>query len=226
MLRRVGCLSHSRVDELAARRFEYRSHHTTLPTPGSGCYRNSAARQKPIQEEKIMAFKIARFLDIADGLQPNQFTVGSRDTLETLDDIDPIYKPLLEGKVPAIFTVMGSDGRANMTPMWFDYEGANVLVNVATHRKKVEWIRANPQISLILVNPANMYHWVSIKCTVKREILEDDPKEGARVTAQLDKIWTKYTDNPPPYGLRDPSINERRVLFECPIDRIATFGKP
>jgi hypothetical protein len=61
---------------------------------------------------------------------------------------------------------------------------------------------------------------------VKREILEDDPKEGARVTAQLDKIWTKYTDNPPPYGLRDPSINERRVLFECPIDRIATFGKP
>ena len=53
--------------------------------------------------------------------------------------------------------------------MWFDYEGANVLVNVATQRKKVEWIRANPQLSLILVNPANMYHWVSIKCTVKRE---------------------------------------------------------
>ena len=173
-----------------------------------------------------MAFKIARFLDIADGLQANQFSIGSRDTLDSLDDIDPIYKPLLDGPVPAIYTVMGSDGRANMTPMWFDYEGANVLVNVATQRKKVEWIRANPQLSLILVNPANMYHWVSIKCTVKREILEDDPEEGARVTAQLDKIWTKYTDNPPPYGLRDPSIDERRVLFECPIDRIATFGKP
>ena len=27
-------------------------------------------------------------------------------------------------------------------------------------------------------------------------------------------------------GSRDPSIDERRVLFECPIDRIATFGKP
>ncbi len=173
-----------------------------------------------------MAFKIARFLDIADGLQPNQFTVGSRDTLDSLDDIDPIYKPLLDGPTPAIYAVTGSDGRANLTPMWFDYEGANVLVNVATHRKKVEWIRANPKMSLILVNQANMYHWVSIKCTVKREILEDDPKEGARVTAQLDKIWTKYTNNPPPYGLRDPSINERRVLFECPIDRIATFGKP
>lgn len=173
-----------------------------------------------------MAFKVARFLDVSEGIQANQFTIGSRDTLNSLDDIDPIYKPLLDSPVPAIFTVMGSDGRANMTPMWFDYEGSNVLVNVATHRKKVGWIRANPQLSLILVNQANMYHWVSIKCTVKREILEDDPKEGARVTAQLDKIWTKYTDNPPPYGLRDPSINERRVLFECPVDRIATFGKP
>ena len=79
---------------------------------------------------------------------------------------------------------------------------------------------------MLLVNPANMYHWMSIKCTVKREVLEDDPKEGARVTAQLDKIWTKYTKNPPPYGLRDPAINERRVLFECAVDRIATFGKP
>jgi hypothetical protein len=76
------------------------------------------------------------------------------------------------------------------------------------------------------MNPANMYHWMSIKCTVKREVSEDDPKEGPRVTQQLDKIWTKYTQNPPPYGLRDPSFKERRVLFECPVDKIATFGQP
>ena len=147
-------------------------------------------------------------------------------SINSLDDIDPIYKTLLDGPVPAMFAVMGSDGRPNLTPMWFDYEGSTVLVNVATHRKKVEWIRANPKLTLLLVNPANMYHWVSIKCTVKREILEDDAKEGARVTQQLDKIWTKYTQQPAPYGLRDPSRNERRVLFECPVDKIATFGKP
>ena len=121
---------------------------------------------------------------------------------------------------------IGNDGRVNLTPMWFDYEGDTVLVNVATHRKKVEWIRKNPELSILIVNPQNMYHWISIKCHVEREILEDDPAEGAKVTAQLDKIWTKYTGNEPPYGLRDPSIDERRVLFVCPIDRIATFGRP
>jgi PPOX class probable F420-dependent enzyme len=173
-----------------------------------------------------MAIAVAKFLDVANGLQANQFSVGDHVNINSLDDIDPIYKPLLDGPVPAMFAVLGSDGRPNLTPMWFDYEGATVLVNVATHRKKVDWIRANPKLTLLLVNPANMYHWVSIKCTVKREILEDDPKDGARVTKQLDKIWTKYTQQPAPYGLRDPSKNERRVLFECPVDKIATFGKP
>ena len=59
-----------------------------------------------------------------------------------------------------------------------------------------------------------------------REVSEDDPVEGPRVTAHLDKIWTKYTQQPGPYGLRDPEINERRVLFRCNVDQIATFGKP
>jgi hypothetical protein len=110
--------------------------------------------------------------------------------------------------------------------MWFDYEGDTVLVNVAAQRRKVGWIRANPFFTMLLMNPANPYHWVSIRCSVGREISEDDPDEGKRVTAQLDKIWTKFTQNPPPYGLRDPSIDERRILFECPVERVATFGKP
>ncbi len=173
-----------------------------------------------------MAIKVARFLDVANGLQPKQFSVGGHDQVNSLDDLDPIYKELLDGPYACVLTVMGGDGRANSTPMWFDYSGSKVLVNVAAQRKKVEWIRANPQLTIAIVNPANMYHWVSIKCTVAREISEDDPTEGPAVTAQLDKIWTKYTNNPAPYGLRDPSIDERRVLFECPVDKVATFGKP
>lgn len=173
-----------------------------------------------------MSITVARFLDVSEGLQPGQFSVGDHDEVRSLEDLDPIYKQLLDRPIPVILGLIGNDGRVNMTPMWFDYEGDKVLVNVATHRKKVEWIRKRPQLSMLLVNPENAYHWVSIKATVEREILEDDPQEGKRAVEQLDRIWTKYTQNPPPYGLRDPAIDERRVLFECRIDRIATFGKP
>lgn len=173
-----------------------------------------------------MSIKVAQFLDVADGLQPKQFSVGSHDKIHSLSDLPDTYRQLLDRPIPVILGLIGNDGRVNQTPMWFDYEGDLVLVNVATHRKKVEWIRARPQLSMLLVNPENAYHWVSIKATVVRELLEDDPVEGPRVTAHVDKIWTKYTQNPPPYGLRDPSVDERRVLFECRVDRLATFGRP
>jgi hypothetical protein len=60
---------------------------------------------------------------------------------------------------------------------------------------------------------------------VRRELREWD-EGGDYVTRQLDRIWTKYTGQPAPYALRDPSIDEKRVLFFCAVDRVATFGVP
>jgi PPOX class probable F420-dependent enzyme len=173
-----------------------------------------------------MSITVARFLDVADGLQPGQFTVGDHDEVQSLDRLDPVYRRLLDEPVTAVLAVLGTDGLPNLTPVWFDYSGDLVLLNLATHRKKVGWLRRNPHATFLLLNPANAYHWLSIKTTVSREVSEDDPDEGPRVTAQLDRIWTKYTGNEPPYGLRDPAINERRVLFELAVDKVATFGRP
>lgn len=171
--------------------------------------------------------QVARFLDVAEGLQANQFTVGSKDDITSISNLDDTYKQLMDKPLACVMAVMGGDGRPNLTPMWFDYEGDKVLVNVASHRKKTSWIRDNPQVSILIMNPQNMYHWMSIKVTVEREISEDDPDEGARVTEHLNKIWRKYNaDGGGEYGLRDPSMDERRVLFECRVDKIATFGQP
>jgi PPOX class probable F420-dependent enzyme len=173
-----------------------------------------------------MAITVAKFRDVAEGTQPGQFEIGDRDRVNTLADLDPLYRQLLDEPITAVIAVIGGSGRPNMTPVWFDYEGDTVLLNLATHRKKVDWLRKNPEATFLLLNPANAYHWVSIKATVRREISEDDQAEGARVTAQLDRIWTKYTGNQGSYGLRDPARDERRVLFEFDVDSIATFGRP
>lgn len=170
-------------------------------------------------------FTIANFRHVADGLQAGQFAVGERRKAAGLADLDPIYRDLLDRPIAVIVAVIGADGRPGLTPMWFDYEGDTIYVNTATHRSKCQWIRDNPQLSMILVNPDNPYHWMSMKVTVVNEVLETGP-DGARVTAQIDKIWRKYVGEGDTYGLRDPSIDEKRVLFECRIDRIATFGKP
>jgi len=173
-----------------------------------------------------MSIPLYNFLDVADGLQENQFGIGHRTAINSLDDLDPIYKRLLDEPVTGVFSVIAPDGRPSLTPMWFDYDRDKVLVNVAAHRKKTGWIKASPELSLILVNPENAYHWVSMKITVEREIHEDDPAEANRAADQVDKIWRKYTGDEGVYGLRDPAGHERRILFECRVDKVSTFGKP
>lgn len=173
-----------------------------------------------------MSFTVAKILDVADGVQPDQFTVGSRHEVGGLEELDPIYRQLMDEPVTAVLAVMGGDGRPNLTPVWFGYEGNKVLLNFAEHRRKTGWMRRDPRVTILLVNPANPYHWISIRAAVTREIHEDDPEMGHWATETIDRAWTKYSGAEPPYGLRDPSINERRVLFECTVERVATFGRP
>ena len=170
-------------------------------------------------------FVIANFRHVADGLQEGQFAIGERRRAASLADLDPIYRQLLDRPITQTLGVIGPDRRASLTPMWFDYEGDNILVNTASHRPKCAWIRKSPRLTSLPVNPDNPYHWVQIKHTVEKDLREEEAG-GDYVTRQLDRIWTKYTGNPPPYALRDPKIDEKRVLFFCRIDRIATFGKP
>lgn len=172
-----------------------------------------------------MSIALYNFVDVSEGLQDNQFGIGGRGTIESLNDLDPIYKRLLDEPVTGIFSVIASDGRPSLTPMWFDYEDDKVFVNVAAHRKKTAWIQGNPEISLILVNPENAYHWVSMKVTVESE-LHEDAEGGNRAAEHVDKIWQKYTGGDDAYGLRDPGGEERRILFTCRVDKVSTFGKP
>ena len=173
-----------------------------------------------------MAIKVAKFKDVSAGTNPGQFTIGDRNEVTSLEDLDPTFRMLIDDPVTATIGVLSPSGLINLTPVWFSYEGPKVLLNLAEHRKKTDWIRLHPHVTYLLLNPANAYHWMSLKCTVAREIHEDDPVEGARVTEHLNSIWRKYIGQGDTYQLRDPGMNERRVLFELDVTQIATFGVP
>ena len=42
----------------------------------------------------------------------------------------------MDDPVTQVLGIVGPGGRANLTPMWFDYEGDTILVNCAAHRTK------------------------------------------------------------------------------------------
>jgi len=91
--------------------------------------------------------RIAKFKDVADGLQSGHFSIGERENVSGLNGLDPIYKGLLDRPITITLGLISPDGRVGLTPMWFDYEGDHVLINTAAHRRKCAWIRNYPQLT-------------------------------------------------------------------------------
>ena len=81
-----------------------------------------------------MPLTVSKFLDVAGGLQANQFSIGDSYSIDSISDLDETYKQLMDKPIPVVMAVIGGDGRPNLTPMWFDYEGDKVLVNCAVQR--------------------------------------------------------------------------------------------
>ncbi len=63
------------------------------------------------------------------GARRPEFAVGDRFTIDSLDELDPTFKKLMDDPVTQVLGIVGPSGRANLTPMWFDYEGDTAAVS-------------------------------------------------------------------------------------------------
>jgi len=64
-----------------------------------------------------VAITVAKFKDVAEGTQPGQFTIGEREPVASLADLDPSFKRLLDEPVTAIVAVLGHGDKPNLTPV-------------------------------------------------------------------------------------------------------------
>ncbi len=81
-------------------------------------------------------------------------------------------------------TTLRADGSPHSTVVWVDATDDAVLFNSPADGAKVRHLRADPRISLVVIDPAEMYRWVGITGTA--EIVE----EGA--DDQIDRLAKKY----------------------------------
>ncbi len=152
----------------------------------------------------------------------NAFTVGTRKEASSLNDLHTFYRTLLEKPVTASVATIGANGHPQLTPNWCNHDGTYINLNSVRGRLKDQNIRARPYVTLLLVNPENSYHWISIYGTVEQIIDEDDPQKGHLATENVNALAKKYL-GVTPYPLRDPK-GEVRVLYKVRPTRILTFG--
>jgi PPOX class probable F420-dependent enzyme len=124
------------------------------------------------------------------------------------------YKDLFDKKAFANLATVMPDGSPQVTPVWVDFDGENVLVNSARGRQKDKNMRQNAKVALSILDPDNPYRYLEVRGRVS-EVTE----EGA--SDHIDKMAKKYMGvDKYPYR----SAGEVRVLYKIKPERTSHMG--
>ena len=122
-------------------------------------------------------------------------------------------KTLLSDKAFGHVVTLNSDGKPQVTMVWMDVDGDEVLFNTADGRKKPQNLRRDPRV-IVSVQSRNDPQAYAI-FHGKARITE----EGA--DAHIDKLAKRFL-GADTYPYRQPG--EKRLLVRISVDRIGGFG--
>jgi PPOX class probable F420-dependent enzyme len=93
-------------------------------------------------------------------------------------------KALLSEAFPGWATTVRSDGSLHNTVVWVDVDGEDAIFNTAVGRAKEKHLRADPRVSLSVVDPRDAFRFVSVSGVAQFE------EEGADDV--FDRLARKY----------------------------------
>ena len=108
--------------------------------------------------------------------------------------VPPEVDAFLAKAHPAVVGTVRPDGSPHTAATWYDWQDGRVLLNMEDTRLRLGHIRANPRISLTVLEDGNWYHHVTLMGTVVT--IEEDPD-----LRDIDRLSLRYTGKP--YRKRD-----------------------
>jgi PPOX class probable F420-dependent enzyme len=112
---------------------------------------------------------------------------------------------------PAVMAVLKPDGQPVSTATWYLWDDGRILVNLDEGRRRLAHLRADPRVSLTVIDDQNWYTHLSIVGRVVE--MRDDTD-----LADIDRLSRHYGGNP--YPRRDRA----RVSAWIEIDRWHGWG--
>jgi PPOX class probable F420-dependent enzyme len=103
-------------------------------------------------------------------------------------------RELLAKPNPAVITSLRPDGQPVSVATWYLLDGDRILVNMDVGRKRLDYVRQDPRVSLTALDESSWYTHVSVQGRVV-ELLDD---EGL---TDIDRLSRHYTGEP--YPTRD-----------------------
>ena len=85
---------------------------------------------------------------------------------------EPIARELLQSTIPARFAYTGSDGTPRVVPIWFHWNGAQILLGTPLKAPKMKALRKNPKVALTIDTDSWPHKVLQIRGTARIETVE------------------------------------------------------
>lgn len=128
--------------------------------------------------------------------------------------IPDVFLDLFTKKALAHLATLMPSGEPQVTPVWIDYEGGQVVFNTAAGRQKDKNLQRDGRVSLSITDPDNPYRYLEVRGRVSERTTD-----GA--DAHIDKMTKKYI-NQDSYPFRQPG--EVRVIYKITPQHITSMG--
>ena len=122
-------------------------------------------------------------------------------------------RKVLQDKAYGHVVTFGAGGRPQVTMVWVDTDGDDVLFNTAEGRKKLQNLRRDPRIIISVQDRNDLQAYMVIHGTATLT--------EAGADAHLDKLAKRFLGMDQ-YPYREPG--EKRVLVRVKVDRLGGFA--
>jgi PPOX class probable F420-dependent enzyme len=110
-----------------------------------------------------------------------------------------------------VVATLRPDGSPQLTTVWVDYDGDDVLFNITTDRKKMRNLEHDPRATVLVYDGNDRYTWISVSGPVT--LTTDGAEE------HINKLSHKYRGRD--YDYRP---GERRVIARLKPERVTAYN--
>ena len=117
-------------------------------------------------------------------------------------------------KAFANVSTLNTDGSPQVTPVWVDFDGTNVVIDTAKGRVKANNLAREPRVAISIADPDNPYRYLGIQ----GRVIEMTEAGG---DAHIDKMAMKYMGKAS-YPYRTPT--EVRLIVKIAPEKVHVVG--
>ena len=130
------------------------------------------------------------------------------------------HRDLMEEPIVVILATASADGKPHAVAVWRRWDGEHILITSDPNTRKGENIKANPNVSVVILDPKNPYRFLQVEGVVTETV-----SEGA--LEELNRHTQAYMGKPNYFGDVEPAekLKEYRgIIFKIKPTRVTKFG--